>query len=272
MRVAAPRALRQHPGMDGQFQRVDGAAAVRLGPTGLERLSQRGSAKAMLPAVHGGRAEAVFLNTAGGVTGGDRLSYELTLTAGTATGTTQAAERAYASAGGAARVDVRLRAGPDARLAWLPQETILFEGSDLDRTTTADLAPGAALIGCEALVLGRRAMGERPARLRLTDRREVRVGGAPLWIEPFALTPASLSPSPALLGGAAALATLYVVGPGAQEVRFDVEEGAGAVEHGASAWDGRALLRMRAADPAPLRKALARALGALLPLPRVWPR
>ena len=251
------------------MQRVDGAAAVRLGPRGLERLSQRGSAKAMLPAVHGGRTEAVFLNTAGGVTGGDRLTYDLTLTAGTATGTTQTAERAYASPGGAARVEVTLTVGPGAHLAWLPQETILFEDSHLHRATTAHLAAGATLIGCEMLVLGRRAMGERPARLRLTDRREVHIGGAPLWIEPFALTPARLHPSPALLGGAAAMATLYVIGPGAQDVRF----GAPAeVEHGASAWDGRALLRMRAADPAPLRKALARALGSLLPLPRVWPR
>lgn len=255
--------------MDGSLQRVDGAAAVRLGPRGLERLAQRGSAKAMLPAVHGGRAEAVFLNTAGGVTGGDRLAYDLVLTAGAATGTTQTAERAYASPGGAARVDVTLTAGPGARLAWVPQETILFEDSNLHRATTAHLAEGATLIGCEMLVLGRRAMGERPERLRLTDRREVRMGGAPLWIEPFALTPDRLRPSPALLGGAAALATLYVVGRGAEDVRFAPPEG---VEHGASAWDGRALLRMRAADPAPLRKALARALAALLPLPRVWPR
>ena len=207
--------------MDGTLQRVDGAASVRLGPQGLERLSQRGSAKAILPAAHGRRAEAVFLNTAGGVTGGDRLSYALTLTAGTATGTTQTAERAYASPGGAARVDVTLRAGPGAQLAWLPQETILFEDSHLHRRTTAELAEGATLVGCEMLVLGRRAMGERPERLRLADRREVRMGGAPLWIEPFALTPEALGPSPALLGGAAALATLYVVGPGAEDVRFE---------------------------------------------------
>lgn len=257
------------------MQRVDGAAAVRLGPAGVERLSQRGSAKAMLPSVHGGRPEAVFLNTAGGVTGGDVLRYDLTLTAGAATGTTQTAERAYASPGSAARVDVTLRAGPNAHLAWLPQETILYEDSHLHRTTIAELAPGATLIGCEMLVLGRRAMGERPARARLSDRREVRranvagEGGAPVWIEPFALIPQTLGPSPALLGGAAALATLYVIGQGAEDVRFAPCEG---VESGASAWDGRALLRMRAADPAPLRSALARALAVLLTLPRVWPR
>ncbi len=255
--------------MDGTFQRVDGAASVRLGPAGLERLSQRGSAKAMLPAVHGGRPEAVFLNTAGGVTGGDRLTYDLALTHGAATGTTQTAERAYASPGGAARVDVTLHVGPGAHLAWLPQETILFEDSHLHRTTTAHLAHGATLVGCEMLVLGRRAMGERPARLRLLDRREVRVAGAPLWIEPFALTPGALGPAPVLLGGASALATLYVIGPGADGIRFAPLEG---VEHGASAWDGRALLRMRAPEPAPLRRALALALAALLPLPRVWPR
>ena len=253
------------------MQRARGAASVRLGPGGLERLRQQGSAKAILPR---GTAhpEVVFLNTAGGVTGGDRFDFSLDVASGTATGTTQTAERAYRSAGGAAEVEVRLSAGPGARLAWLPQETILFDGCALYRRTTGDLARDATFLGCEMLVLGRRAMGETVQRLDVLDRREVRRNGRPLLIEPLRLDAASLGPSPALIGGAAAIASVWVVAPDAGDRLSTLRTAHEDVESAASAWNGRAVLRMRAADPAPLRAALTRTLAALHPLPRVWPR
>ena len=259
--------LTQPPSM----QRARGEASVRIGPGGLERLRQAGSAKAILPrgTLH---PEVVFLNTAGGVTGGDRFEFSLDVASGTATGTTQTAERAYRSAGGAAEVIVRLSAGPGAHLAWLPQETILFDGCALHRRTAVDLAPDATFLGCEMIVLGRRAMGETVRCLDLLDRREVRRNGRPALIEPLRLDAEALAPSPALLGGATAIASLWIAAPDA-EVRLPVlralHEG---VESAASAWDGRAVLRMRASDPAPLRAALTRTLAALHPLPRVWPR
>ena len=253
------------------MQRARGEASVRLGPGGLERLRQAGSAKAILPrgTLH---PEVVFLNTAGGVTGGDRFEFSLDLACGTATGTTQTAERAYRSAGGAAEVIVRLSAGPGSHLVWLPQETILFDGSALHRRTTIDLAPDATFLGCEMIVLGRRAMGETVHRLDLLDRREVRRGGRPLLIDPLRLDTGSFGPSPALLGGAAAIASLWVVAPDAGDRLSTFRTTHEDVESAASAWNGRAVLRMRAADPAPLRAALTRTLAALHPLPRVWPR
>ncbi len=57
------------------MQRVRGEARVALGRAGLRDLRQAGSAKAMLPRVDGDVPEVVFLNTAGGVTSGDRLDY-----------------------------------------------------------------------------------------------------------------------------------------------------------------------------------------------------
>ncbi len=97
-----------------QMQRVAGRAGAVIGPGGrLERLWQQGSAKAMLPRMHGRAPEVVFLNTAGGLTGGDRLDYTLEVGAGAVVvGTTQTAERAYRSSGGAARVETRLMVGP----------------------------------------------------------------------------------------------------------------------------------------------------------------
>jgi urease accessory protein len=81
------------------------------GCTGLSTLFQQGAAKARFPKVPIGLPpEAVIINTAGGLTGGDRFSVEIGLEAGAAaTVTTQACERIYRSAAGAAAVETTLR-------------------------------------------------------------------------------------------------------------------------------------------------------------------
>ena len=72
-----------------QMQRSRGEAAVRLRQDGgrirLVDLRQQGSAKAILPRV-AGVPEVVFLNTSGGLTGGDRLSYAVALGDGVSIG------------------------------------------------------------------------------------------------------------------------------------------------------------------------------------------
>ena len=259
--------------MDGaRMQRARGRAAARVADGALRDLSQSGCAKAILPRTPG-PAEVVFLNTAGGLTGGDRLEQRLTVQAGRAVGTTQAAERLYASAGGAAEVDTRLVVGPGARLDWLPQETIAFDRSALRRRTVAELGPGATVLMAEALVLGRAAMGEAVRTTDLLDRREVRRGGRPVWVEPLAITGAVVARGTrALLGGARAIATLALVGPGAEDAVGALRAPQEGVEAAASGWDGRAVLRLRAPAAAPLRRALARAILALGGrIPRVWP-
>mgnify|MGYP000514701203 CR=1 FL=1 len=109
------------------MQRSKGEAAVTLafsaGRVALRGLRQRGSAKAILPHV-GAVPEVVFLNTSGGLTGGDRLAYGLSVGDGArAVATTQTAERAYLSAEGVARVDVALSVG-SGRLFGALLETI----------------------------------------------------------------------------------------------------------------------------------------------------
>ena len=77
----------------------------------------------------------------GGLTAGDRLRFGLALAGGRAGATTQTAERAYQSQGPAAHVTFRAHVDR-ASLHWLPQETILFEASHLNRTTEIDLLGG----------------------------------------------------------------------------------------------------------------------------------
>jgi urease accessory protein len=261
-----------------QMQRVKGRAGAVMGKGGrLERLWQQGSAKAMLPRMHGRAPEVVFLNTAGGLTGGDRLDYRLEVGAGAqVVGTTQTAERAYRSAGGAARVETRLVVGPGARLHWLPQEVILFEGAALDRLLVAEMAGDAELVTLETLVLGRAAMGERVGDLRLTDRREVIRDGRCAMVEAIRLGPEDMARAGhAGLNGAVAVATLSLFARDAEDrlarlrAVLPVD---GPVRAAASGWDGRVVARFMAAEAWPLRQAVARAVARLTdgPLPRVW--
>lgn len=263
------------------MQRAAGAATVGLvaaagGATRLARLEQAGAARAFLPRVDGPVPEVVMLNTAGGLTGGDRLAYAVDLGAGArATATTQTAERIYACGGGRARMDVRLTLGPGAALDWLPQETILFQDGALTRRTTADLAGEARLLAVETLVLGRAAMGERLTQVALDDRREVWRAGRPVLVEAVRLPGAALGTGAAGLAGARAVATVALVAPGAEDALGPVRAalaGAEGVAAAASAWDGRCLVRAMAPDAWPLRRVLARVLAVLRGrgLPRVW--
>ena len=259
-------------------ERSFGAAHVALlpGPHGgrLDRLHQKGSAKAFL---HPGPSgpEIVLLNTSGGLTGGDRLSYRLDLAAGCrATGTTQTAERAYRSPGEAARVTVHHRVASGAHLDWLPQETILFDGSHLDRETTIDLAQEASCLILESIVLGRAAMGETVTRTTLRDTRRITREGRPVLIEPLHLTTDALTAGPAILNGARAFATLALVAQGAEDAAPRIQDllDEPGVTGGASGFDGKLVIRLMAGDGWPLRRQIMRLVSALRPgpLPRVW--
>jgi urease accessory protein len=261
-----------------EHQRSHGEARVTLdlldGRVKIGTLRQRGSAKVMLP--HVGRVpEVVFLNTSGGLTGGDRLSYSLSTGAGLhVVATTQTAERAYQASAGIARVQVALEVGAGGWLDWLPQETILFDGSALQRNTRIDLGRGAGCIVLEQVVLGRAAMGETLRHLQFRDQREIWREGRLVTLEPLCLNDASLGAGSAVTGGARAFASLVMIGGGAEDALGAVraaftEDG---VEAGASRLDGRLHLRLATHDGWPLRQQIIKILRVLrtAALPRVW--
>lgn len=261
------------------LQRSAGAARVVMGTrsdgrTVLRDLLQQGCSKAMLPRTHSAHPEIVFLNTAGGITGGDRLSYSVTLEDGArATAATQTAERAYRSAGDAGEMRVALELGAGARLDWLPQETILFEGSRTQRRTQVHMAADATLLWCETIVLGRSAMGETLSDFYVRDDRRVLRGGRLILWEPMQIGAAHLA-QPSCLDGARAVSTVAYLAPDAEDainaVRNLEVDGA---DLASSAWDGKLLVRVAAQEAYPLRCALAQVLTALrdgAALPRVW--
>jgi urease accessory protein len=264
-----------------QMQRSHGRAMVRFGlrdgRMNLIDLAQSGSGKAMLPRVFGSVPEAVFMNTSGGLTGGDSLEYHIQLDAGARlTATTQTAERAYATNGDGARVAVRADVGAGGHLDWLPQETILFEAAHVTRKTEINLAEGASALLVESLVMGRHAMGEVPRHARLTDHRMIRREGRPFWAETLRIDRDVLASaaSPAILGGARALAVIAFVAQNAEDAAsalraLPVQDGAKMVVSG---WNGRCLARITASDGWPLRAQIIRTITTLraAPMPRVW--
>ena len=87
---------------------------------------------------------------------------------------TAAAEKIYRSTGPDADMEVALAVRAGGQLAWLPQETILFDRARLSRRIEIDLAEGASLVMAEAVVFGRAAMGETMREGRFADRWRLR--------------------------------------------------------------------------------------------------
>ncbi len=265
-----------------KLERARGRARVsfhRVGDeTRLIEFYQSGSAKIRLPRVAAGAPkEAVFLNTAGGVTGGDHLAYEAEAGPGTSVVvTTQAAERVYRRTAGTAKIETGLAVGDGADLAWLPQETILFDNSALARRLSADVAPSGSLLAVEAVILGRAAMGETARNLVVNDGWRIRRGGKLIFTDGLRLdgNAEAIMTGSATGKGATALATLLLVAPDA-EARIaaarDALVGAGG-EGGASAWNGMLVARLIAPTGQTLRSNLIRLVERLrgLPMPRVW--
>lgn len=260
-------------------QRARGAARLTVrhedGRTRLIELFQEGAAKLRLPTVYDDALQAVMINSGGGMTGGDRFSWDVEVGDGaSAILTTQACEKVYRADDGRAEVAARLTVGAGGRLDWLPQETILFERSALARAVEADVAADARLLLAESVVLGRRAMGETLSRVAFHDRWRIRRDGRLIFADDLKLSgdiPA-LTASPPLLGGAGAFATLLLVSPDADASLDAVRAAIGGLG-GVSAFDGKLVVRIAAPDGLSLRRALLPAIAVLSggrPAPSVW--
>jgi urease accessory protein len=251
---------------------VDAAA----GTSRRQRVEEQGSLRLRFPDTDAAELEAVIINTAGGIAGGDRLDIEVAVADDARlVVTTAAAEKIYRSPGPEATIAVKLKVGAGAALGWLPQETILFDRARLSRRIDVVLADDASLVLVEALVLGRTAMGEAVRLGQFVDRWRIWRGGRLVLAETMRLDGpiAQMLAEPAVAGGGAALAAVVLV-PG-DERQTTTVRGLGdrlAGEVGISSWNGLAVARLCARDGAMLRRDLVAVLTALIdrPLPRLW--
>ena len=268
----------------------------------LDALRQDGSARIRLPRSDARSLSAVLLNTAGGLTGGDDIRWRATAGTGSRLSVaTAASEKVYRTHGPPARQRTTLSIESGARLDWLPQETILFDGARLERTLRADLATDATLLAVEAIAFGRRASGEKLRTIGMRDRWQVYRGGTLLHAEAFRLdespdlspdagtgdrsggAPRAATRSRGALHGAGAMATvLYCAPAGAEalerltaELHAIVERSAGSIgapgatrertraHGGVGAMDGRIVLRLLAPSSFELRRILLPCLSRL---------
>src|SRR5712692_9169210 len=251
---------------------------VRLqdGVTRRGQLHESGSLRVRFPSPEAEGLSAVFVNTAGGIAGGDRFDIDIATGEGTRlTLTTAAAEKVYRAPGPAAQLNIALKAEARSHLAWLPQETILFDRARISRRIDIDLAEDASLLLCEIVVFGRAAMGERMLSGEFVDRWRLRRGGRLVFAETVRLDGdiGEKLAMPAIAKGGVAIGTALIA-PGDEALVERIRELAGSFggEVGVSAWNGFAMARFCAQDAARLRAdmmaVLGRASGAALP--RLW--
>jgi urease accessory protein len=228
---------------DRDLQRAEGVCRIVAGGSGngtrIMDVYQKSPIRVLFPKTGDNRAqEAVLVNTSGGVAGGDRLQLSVTALSGASIAvTTQAAEKIYRALNESAHITTTLNVSSAAKLAWLPQETIVFNRARLCRRTEIEISPGSELLALEWLVLGRAAHGEMLSAGTIIDTWDVRKNGRLYWGDTFRLTDdvfPHLSRK-ALLWNSIALATLLYFGPDlgerlqlfrAQAVSFDCQFGA----------------------------------------------
>lgn len=264
-----------------RMQRAEGLVRLgmhrKAGATRVRKLFQSGCAKLRLPTKLESQApqEAILINTAGGLTGGDRIETEILAENGSdAIVTTQACERIYRSIGDDATVATRLTVEENARLAWLPQETILFNEGRLARTLDVQLRGNAELLAVEAVLFGRKAMNETVRSGTFHDRWRIRRDGKLIFADDVRLD-GDISEKlarPCFFGGQMAMATLLLVGDDTEHALEPVREAIGDYG-GATAFEGKLVARLTAPDSLALRRHLEPALAVLMrgrTLPKVW--
>jgi urease accessory protein len=239
-------------------------------------LHESGSLRVRFPSPEQEGLSGVFVNTAGGIAGGDCFDIDIAAGEGTRlTLTTAAAEKVYRAGGPAAQLNIALKAEAGARLSWLPQETILFDRARILRRIDIDLAEDANLLLCEIVVFGRAAMGQRMLHGEFIDRWRLRRAGKLVFAETIRLDGdigTKLAQSAIAKGGVAIGTALIVPGDEALVERIrEAADGFGG-EVGISAWNGFAMARFCAQDAARLRADMISVLGRAsgVPLPRLW--
>jgi urease accessory protein len=275
---SAPVEPRGDPALRQRARAEARGCFVRVGArTEPERLFETGGLRWRFPR-SSNPCEAAIVNTGGGVAGGDSYSVSLTLGEDAEVEvTTPSAERVYRSDGPAAAIATRLTLEPHARLFWLPQETLMFDGARLERRLEVEMSGEVAFMIAETLVFGRLAMGEDRIDATLRESWRVRRDGRLVFADETRLDrAAAVLERQAVGAGARALSTIVASAPNIEarlpDLRAALKAANSCVESGASAFDGLIVVRLLAPSSDRLRAALVASIVALgARKPRLWP-
>ena len=214
----------------------------------------------------------VLVHPPGGIVGGDTLHVDATLAEGShALVTTPGATRFYRSGGETARQALHARLAVGARLEWLPLETIVHSGALAENRMCFALAPGAEMIGWDALALGLPAAGE--GFVRGSYLQQIELPG--VWLERARMDAADrrLFDSPLGWDGRTVLATLwFAAGAPIADARRHALLGAAREAALASELSAGAGASSPHAEAVVLRVLAPRVEPAMALLARVWAR
>lgn len=206
---------------DKDLQRAQGGGRIEVSGSANETrivdIFQRSPIRVVIPNMEDGALkEAVLVNTAGGIAGGDRLEFIVTALASASIAvSSQAAEKVYRALYEPATIYTKLRAYDTAKLAWLPQETIIFNCARIRRKTEIDVSSGAEVLALEWLVMGRAAHGEVITGGHISEDWRVKKDGRLIWADGFRITDGAFAhlQTKALLSDCKAFGTLIYFGP-----------------------------------------------------------
>ena len=284
LQEASPFYPEPTPQEEIKAQRVNAAASVsfecdKADGTKLSTLYQKGSAKIRFPKSYDDFNEAVLINTAGGLTGGDEFDWKISLNErAKVVVSTQACEKAYRASSGVARVQTKIEVADKAELHWLPQETILYEHSALSRRFDVSLTGDARFLAVEAVMLGRQAMGETIQSCYFQDRWRIRCDGKLIFADDIRLDGdiPLVEQQTALMADNKAVASLLYVGPEDDELLnrhlIDIRAAVSGSLCAFSAFNNKITGRFLAPDTYSLRRDLVAVLKLLRgrELPKVW--
>ena len=290
-----------------RLQRAQGRGSIAFeqvhGQRRLRRLRQEGSIKLMLPGSDPHQSDVVFINTAGGITGGDRLQLQASLGPNTQLRIAgQTAERIYRRLDNYGEMLMAFKLGANTELDYLPQETIFYNGGALRRRLWVEMAPSASFLTSEIIVLGRQAMGEsvssgclhdqwaiyQKQRLLFADSLKFDDFSAAeatsdfhasgynrlSFAEALKSASASVFDKTASLAGHNIIGTLLYLGAGSNELRPRVKQILDERElvAGVSAWNGLLLVRCLADQLAAIKQAFMDISVFIRkrPMPKVW--
>lgn len=191
------------------------------------------------------------------------------------TTTSQACERVYKAQPkqiGRLRNTLSIAAG--ARINWLPQETILFNNSALNRRLSVDMAADASFLMVEPLVFGRVAMGETLSAALFQDRIDIRRDNTLIYTDATNLR-GDIDGHLArrfIANGAKAMASIVLVDKNAAAQLAKVRSMLSATAGASLLADDILVMRLLAEDSYALRQDLLPVLTLLngCDLPRCW--
>ncbi len=227
------------------------------GNTHVEDLFQSGCLKLMMPPGYDQHLDAIALNTAGGLTGGDHLSYKINVGAGSRVRVaSQTAERLYRSSAGCAKSELSFCVLGGATLHWLPQETIIFDRSRFARNFNVHVEKDAHFFIVELMAFGRKAMGEEVEAGFFHDRWRIFRDQRLCFADDLRIDNFSSVHNPAGLDHYSSCASLLYVAPNVEDHARSIHNYLcqAKIKSGVSGWNSLVYARLLSHDIGELRR------------------